>query len=138
MLTRMAIFVLYVKAGRFVTKREVFLKKRSCIFTYFATMPIKNEKRGKNSQLFCFLDVQNFAAGTRTNMHIVRNFVPIYIMDMSTRSCCTCSKDLFYFFHISSYTSIPQHYLRRENTTVDVVHGVPLWSNEDVRGALCA
>lgn len=47
----MAIFVLHVKAERFVTKRETLLKKRRRIFTYFATMQIKNEKKEEKSPI---------------------------------------------------------------------------------------
>lgn len=93
--TLVVIFVLHVKAERFVTKWEALLKKRPHIFTYFTTMPIKNEKRTKNCQLFP--GRQNFVAGTHMNM-----YVSVYTL--CTRWCCTYSKDLFYyFFHISSY-----------------------------------
>jgi hypothetical protein len=68
-----------VKAERFVTKREALMKKRRHIFTYFTTMPIKNEKKGKkNRQLFP--GRQNFVAGTHMNMYVSVYVLYVYAL----------------------------------------------------------
>lgn len=66
--------------------------------------------------------------------------VYMYTVCVCARVVLTRRTYSIFFSHFIVYCSRSVYHsiIHGGKTTVDVVHGVPLWSNEDVRGALCA